>query len=82
MIAARIASDKPVFVGLISVGKFGLMFLAQAPFIAGLDVVAISDLEPERAPRLHSATLAGTQGASRSRFSEHGHDTYVDYRGR
>jgi predicted homoserine dehydrogenase-like protein len=49
MLAARIAADKPVRVGLIGAGKFGSMFLAQVPSIAGLDVAAISDLDPERA---------------------------------
>jgi predicted homoserine dehydrogenase-like protein len=49
MLATRIAADKPVRVGLIGAGKFGSMFLAQVPSIAGLDVAAISDLDPERA---------------------------------
>ncbi len=39
----------PVRVGLIGAGKFGSMFLAQAPFIAGLVVTAIADLDPVRA---------------------------------
>ena len=43
------ATDKPVRAGLIGAGKFGSMFLAQAPFIAGLHVTAIADLDPERA---------------------------------
>ena len=33
MLAARIAADKPVRVGLIGAGKFGSMFLAQVPSI-------------------------------------------------
>ena len=49
MLAARVAADKPVRVGLIGAGKFGSMFLAQVPSIAGLDVAVISDLDPERA---------------------------------
>ena len=44
LIAARIIADKPVRVGLIGAGKFGSMFLTQVPSIAGLEVVAISDL--------------------------------------
>jgi predicted homoserine dehydrogenase-like protein len=46
----RSASDgHPVRVGLIGAGKFGSMFLGQAPFIPGLIVLAIADLDPSRA---------------------------------
>ena len=45
----RAADDKPVRIGLIGAGKFGSMFLAQVPHIAGLEVAAIADLDPERA---------------------------------
>jgi predicted homoserine dehydrogenase-like protein len=40
---------KPVRVGLIGAGKFGSMFLSQVPTIPGLEVVAIADLDRERA---------------------------------
>ncbi len=43
------AAGKPVRVGLIGAGKFGSMFLAQAPTTPGLEVSAIADLAPERA---------------------------------
>ncbi len=36
-------------VGLIGAGKFGSMFLAQVPTIAGLEVAVIADLDPDRA---------------------------------
>jgi predicted homoserine dehydrogenase-like protein len=49
LLAARVAADKPVRVGLIGAGKFGSMFLAQVPSIGGLDVATICDLDPERA---------------------------------
>jgi predicted homoserine dehydrogenase-like protein len=49
MLAARADAGKPVCVGLIGAGKFGSMFLAQVPAIAGLDVAVIADLDPERA---------------------------------
>jgi len=49
MLAARAQAGKPVRVGLIGAGKFGSMFLAQAPFIEGLDVAVIADLDPDRA---------------------------------
>jgi len=47
--AARAAQSRPVRVALIGAGKFGAMFLAQAPTIPGLEVAAIADLDPERA---------------------------------
>jgi predicted homoserine dehydrogenase-like protein len=46
----RAAAGRPVRVGLIGAGKFGSMFLAQAPF-APLEVTAIADLDVERARR-------------------------------
>ncbi|MBN8291235.1 Gfo/Idh/MocA family oxidoreductase [Rhodobacter sp. NTK016B] len=47
--AARADAGNPVRVGLIGAGKFGSMFLAQVPHIAGLSVTHIADLDPERA---------------------------------
>jgi predicted homoserine dehydrogenase-like protein len=49
MLAARADAGKPVRVGLIGAGKFGSMFLAQVPSIAGMDIAVIADLDPERA---------------------------------
>ena len=45
------AADRgtPVRAGLIGAGKFGSMFLSQVPTIAGLDVAAIADLDPDKA---------------------------------
>jgi len=48
MAAARAESGRPVRAGLIGAGKFGSMFLAQVPTIAGLEVSAIADLSPDR----------------------------------
>ena len=45
----RVGASQPVRVGLIGAGKFGSMFLAQAPATPGLRVAAIADLEPDRA---------------------------------
>ena len=45
----RAAAAGPVRVGLIGAGKFGSMFLAQAPFIDGLAVTTIADLDTLRA---------------------------------
>ncbi|MCB1395597.1 MAG: Gfo/Idh/MocA family oxidoreductase [Rhodobacter sp.] len=46
---ARADAGRPIRVALIGAGKFGSMFLAQAPHIAGLSVTHIADLDPERA---------------------------------
>jgi len=49
LLHARSSESRPVRAGLIGAGKFGSMFLAQVPHIAGLEVTAIADLSPERA---------------------------------
>ncbi|MGJ5136208.1 NAD(P)H-dependent oxidoreductase [Bradyrhizobium oligotrophicum] len=49
LLQARAAAGKPVRVALIGAGKFGSMFLAQVPHVAGLEVPVIIDLDPERA---------------------------------
>src|SRR5690348_2595392 len=48
-LGARAEAGKPVRVGLIGAGKFGSMFLAQAPRTRGLHVMAVADLAPARA---------------------------------
>lgn len=45
----RGAEARPVRAALIGAGKFGSMFLAQVPHIAGLEVTHIADLDPDRA---------------------------------
>ncbi len=45
---ARAAAGRPVRAGLIGAGKFGTMFLAQAPTTPGLEVAAIADLSADR----------------------------------
>jgi len=49
LLQQRAAAGDPVRVGLIGAGKFGSMFLNQAPTIPGLDLPVIADLDPERA---------------------------------
>jgi predicted homoserine dehydrogenase-like protein len=49
LLAARAEAGKPVRVGLIGAGKFGSMFLAQAPTTTGLHLMGIADLAPARA---------------------------------
>jgi predicted homoserine dehydrogenase-like protein len=48
-LAARAAAGKPVRVGVIGAGKFGSMFLSQAPRTPGIHVVGIADLDGARA---------------------------------
>ena len=45
----RARAGRPVRVGLIGAGKFGSMFLSQAPSAVGLEVRVIADLDPDRA---------------------------------
>lgn len=49
LIDQRVAVGKPVRVGLIGAGKFGSMFLSQAPTTRGLAVSMICDLDVARA---------------------------------
>jgi predicted homoserine dehydrogenase-like protein len=49
LLAKRHAAGKPVRVALIGAGKFGSMFLSQAPHTPGLEVPVIVDLDPDRA---------------------------------
>ena len=46
---ARAQAQNPVRVGLIGAGKFGSMFLAQAARTAGLHVLGVADLSPDKA---------------------------------
>jgi predicted homoserine dehydrogenase-like protein len=46
---ARAAEGRPVRVVVIGVGKFGSMYLSQAPRTPGIHVVAVVDLSPDRA---------------------------------
>ena len=49
MLRQRAEAGRPVRVGVIGAGKFSSMFLAQARTTAGLHVLGIADLMPERA---------------------------------
>jgi predicted homoserine dehydrogenase-like protein len=63
----RAEAGRPVRVGLIGAGKFGSMFLAQAPRTPGLHVMAIADLSPERARQsLQRVGWTAAQYAARS----------------
>jgi predicted homoserine dehydrogenase-like protein len=63
----RAEAGRPIRVGLIGAGKFGSMFLAQAPRTPGLHVMAIADLSPDRARQsLRRVGWADEQFAARS----------------
>jgi predicted homoserine dehydrogenase-like protein len=48
LLQQRASNNQPVRVALIGAGKFGSMFLSQAPRTKGLHVAAIADLNPAR----------------------------------
>ncbi len=56
LLRARAEQDQPVRVGLIGSGKFGTMFLSQALRTPGIHVLAVADLDTERAKRNLAAT--------------------------
>ncbi|HMO08180.1 MAG TPA: SAF domain-containing protein [Paracoccaceae bacterium] len=47
--AARAEAGRPVRAALIGAGKFGTMFMAQVPHVAGLSLPVVADLDPDRA---------------------------------
>jgi predicted homoserine dehydrogenase-like protein len=49
LLTQREAEGRPIRVGLIGAGRFGTMYLAQARNIPGIHVVAIADINAERA---------------------------------
>ena len=72
MLAARAEAGRPVRVGLIGAGKFGSMFLAQVPFIAGLDIAVIADLDPDRAKAACRNVGWDARRVARTRFVARG----------
>ena len=46
---ARAEAGNPIRIGMIGAGKFGSMFLAQAPRIPGIHILGIVDLKPDNA---------------------------------
>src|SRR5437660_4464494 len=49
LLLRRAAEKHPVRAVLIGAGKFGSMYLAQARRTAGLQILAVADLAPDRA---------------------------------
>jgi predicted homoserine dehydrogenase-like protein len=74
----RGAAGRPVRVGLIGAGKFGSMFLNQAPTMAGMEIAVIADLDPERAR--HACRTVGWDAAriARTRFVASGAEACAD----
>lgn len=68
------AADRgtPVRAGLIGAGKFGSMFLSQVPTIAGLEVAAIADLDPDKARRACRTVGWDDARVARTAFLENG----------
>ena len=56
LLQQRASEGRPVRVGLIGAGKFGSMFLAQARTTPGLHLLAVADLDVERARGALAAT--------------------------
>jgi predicted homoserine dehydrogenase-like protein len=80
LLAARVEAGKPVRVGLIGAGKFGSMFLAQVPSIAGLEAVLICDRDLDRAKAACRTVGWDTGRIARTQFSARGHDACIDER--
>ena len=64
MLMERAAQQRPLRVALIGAGKFGSMYLAQAKHTPGIHVVAVADLDPDRARERRWRASAGTRSAT------------------
>jgi len=80
LLAARVAAGNPVRVGLIGAGKFGSMFLAQVPAIAGLDVTLICDRDVARAKLACKTVGWDASRIARTRFADDGPTACTDER--
>jgi predicted homoserine dehydrogenase-like protein len=80
LLAARVEAGKPVRAGLIGAGKFGSMFLAQLPSIAGLDVALICDRDVERAKMACRTVGWDSSRIARTRFADNGRAACTDER--
>jgi predicted homoserine dehydrogenase-like protein len=80
LLAARRDAGKPVRVGLIGAGKFGSMFLAQVPTIAGIEVAVIADRDIGRARAACKTVGWDSPRIARTRFAEDGREAIADER--
>ena len=78
LLRERAVSARPVRVALIGAGKFGSMFLSQAPTTAGLEVGVIADLDPDRARAACGGVGWSDALASRTRFTDDAFDAIRD----
>jgi len=81
LLAQRHADNQPLRVGLIGAGKFGSMYLSQARRTAGVALVAVADLSPDRAraaltrtgwepARLHATSYADALASKAVYFTD------------
>jgi len=56
LLREREAANRPLRVGLIGAGKFGTMFLSQVARTPGMHLLAVADLDPDRARRALAET--------------------------
>jgi predicted homoserine dehydrogenase-like protein len=74
----RAGAGRPVRVGLIGAGKFGSMFLSQAPSAIGLAVHVIADLDPDRARAACRAVGWSDARIAATRFTDDAGDAVRD----
>ncbi|MFL5190138.1 MAG: NAD(P)H-dependent oxidoreductase, partial [Microvirga sp.] len=72
LLRQRLDAGRAVRVALIGAGKFGSMFLAQVPTIAGLEVAMIADLDPDRAREAFRTVGWDEERIAGTRFSADG----------
>ena len=65
MLGKRADDNNPIRVGLIGAGKFGTMYLSQAARTRGVQIMAIADLDPDRA-RAACARVGGLDPSAAS----------------
>jgi len=78
-LAALAEAGTPVRVGVIGAGKFGTMFLSQAPRTPGLHVMGIADLDVSRARKAMERVGWPAERAGAASFAQARHDgtTYI-----
>src|SRR4051812_12653662 len=72
LLLQREAQGKPLRVGLIGAGKFGSMFLSQVRTTAGMHLLAVADLSPERAQQALRTTGWAADRTAASSFAQAG----------
>ena len=49
LLCKREEEERPIRVGMIGAGRYGVTFMAQSKFTPGMQVVGVADLNPEKA---------------------------------